>query len=72
MSQKTIPLSLHTRRVVSVFAITLMRQHRLSPAYAAQEAFELLGYPVGTPDQHNLRAQVITDCRTALWGEQAA
>jgi hypothetical protein len=61
MSQKTIPLSLHTRRVVSVFAEYLSIQHNLHPIKAVSMAFELLGYPPGTTDPHGLQKQVVAD-----------
>jgi hypothetical protein len=62
MKQKTIPLSLHTRRAVGMFAYTLMRQNESMPAdYAVGKVFELLGYPSDTPDTHGLRDQVLSD-----------
>jgi hypothetical protein len=62
MAAKTIPLSLHTRRAVGIFAYTLMRQNEsMSADYAVGKAFELLGYPSDTPDTHGLRAQVLAD-----------
>lgn len=62
---KTIPLSLHTRRAVGVFANTLIELEGLPDDYAVDKALRLLGYPFGTPDTHGLRAQVLSDVSKA-------
>jgi hypothetical protein len=60
---KTIPLSLHTRRVVGVLAIQLVLDHvgRPTPDQAVAIAFDLLGYPEDNPDTHGIRALVLAD-----------
>ena len=68
MKLKTIPLSLHTRRAVGIFAETLATHQTMSPVMATDKAFELLGYPLGTPDTHKLRAQVVADVTAKVWG----
>ena len=62
MKPKTIPLSLHTRRVVAVLAINIGG----SPEISVDRALTLLGYPEGTPDIHGLRDQVLSDVRPVL------
>jgi hypothetical protein len=63
MTAKTIPLSLHTRRVVGVLAIQLVLDHvsRLTVEQAVDHAFDLLGYPEDNPDNHGIRALVLAD-----------
>ncbi len=60
---KTIPLSLHTRRVVVVLAIQLVLDHvaRLTIDQAVDHAFDLLGYPENNLDTHGIRALVLSD-----------
>lgn len=62
---KTIPLSLHTRRVVGVLAIQLVLDLPSHPTIeqAVDHAFDLLGYPENNLDNHNVRAQVLADVR---------
>jgi len=62
---KTIPLSLHTRRVVGVLAtqILLDLPSRPNIQQAVDHAFDLLGYPETNPDTHGVRAQVLADLR---------
>jgi len=63
MTVKTIPLSLHTRRVVGVLAIQLVLDHvsHPTPDQAVTIAFDLLGYPADNPDVHNIRSLVLVD-----------
>ena len=62
---KTIPLSLHTRRVVGVLATQIVFDMPSRPTIeqAVDHAFDLLGYPENNPDTHGVRAQVLADLR---------
>ena len=60
---KTIPLSLHTRRVVGILAIQIVLDHVARPTVeqAVDHAFDLLGYPEGNLDTHGIRSLVLAD-----------
>ena len=62
MSEKPIPKSLHTVRVVAIMAREYLISHyaeNVTAAHAVEVVLHRLGYPAGTPDTHGIAAKAV-------------